>query len=67
MAAWEGNVDVMEALLQSGMNPDVLDEKRSTPLHVACSSGQAEIVRLLIQHKANIYAQNAVECRYGGE
>jgi len=56
-------VDVVEALLDLGMSPDVADDKNCRGLHAAAGTGAAEIVRLLIARGAEI---DPFEQRYGG-
>uniref|UniRef100_A0A8D8M7Q9 Ankyrin repeat protein RF_0381 n=1 Tax=Cacopsylla melanoneura TaxID=428564 RepID=A0A8D8M7Q9_9HEMI len=55
--AIEGNYTPMTALLiHKGANVNVVVDGH-TPLHMACVSRQLEIVRLLLENKANVHAK----------
>ena len=41
-----------------GADPDSNSNSGETPLHVACISGQAKIIQLLISHVSNIDAMD---------
>ncbi len=47
-AANEGRLDVMRLLLQRGANKDAYNDTGKTPLHEACSGGQADAAKLLL-------------------
>ena len=49
---------VVAALIQAGANLEVRDLEGSTPLLVACRSGNEDIVRQLVATGANIHAAN---------
>lgn len=61
-----GNTEVVAELLQTGHIDDVndtrcLDEQDdigNTPLHMACSGGHEDTVRLLVSHFANARIEN---------
>ncbi|KAF5589506.1 hypothetical protein FPANT_6288 [Fusarium pseudoanthophilum] len=56
VAAFYGWVDVAEALLKLGSNPDTEDSKGCTALHAACASveeGSTEVVQVLLKHGAD--------------
>ncbi|KAF5622709.1 uncharacterized protein FTJAE_10832 [Fusarium tjaetaba] len=56
VAAFYGWVDVVEALLKLGSNPDTEDSKGCTALHAACTSveeGSTEVVQVLLKHGAD--------------
>ena len=54
MAAYNGNVDVVNSLLKAGVPPDHHDPfTKFTPLMAAASSNQKEIVKLLLQNGAD--------------
>jgi len=53
-AAWDGRVEIVEALLEKGANPNALDNDGFTPLNLAVLSGHLGCVRLLLDHGANI-------------
>ena len=49
-----GDVDTITSLVESGI------EFGYTPLHEASGSGQPDVVSLLLDHGANIHAENSV-------
>ena len=49
-----GDVDTITSLLESGI------EFGYNPLHEASGSGQPDVVSLLLDHGANIHAENSV-------
>jgi ankyrin repeat protein len=53
-AAKEDRADVVERLLDLGMSPDVEDEARQRPLHVAASRNAIRVARLLVARGAEI-------------
>ena len=50
--------DTIRLLLEHGVDIDVLDDDRSTPLHVAAHHGSATAARVLLKHGANIQLKN---------
>ncbi|XP_013379749.1 ankyrin repeat domain-containing protein 66 [Lingula anatina] len=57
-----GDYDAVEELLNSGkvdVNLKDVEWKFKTPLHWACSKGSADIIRLLLEHKAKGTARMA--------
>ncbi|XP_008545639.1 poly [ADP-ribose] polymerase tankyrase-2 [Microplitis demolitor] len=48
-AAYNGNVDIVNALFENGAQV-TLSNKSNTPLHLAASKGHIEVVKLLLQH-----------------
>lgn len=53
------NVKEMEVLLQHGVAVDYRDEDTgNTPLLVACQAGQRQAIFFLVEHGANVNAQN---------
>ncbi|GAB4815576.1 hypothetical protein N2152v2_002622 [Parachlorella kessleri] len=58
MAAWQGDLATVEALLQSGAKPDVLDQYGSSPLHGAAWQGHASVITALIQAGAPVDARD---------
>ncbi|RHY84478.1 hypothetical protein DYB31_007463 [Aphanomyces astaci] len=57
-AAGTGNVDMLRRLLTEGVDVNLADYDRRTPLHIAASDGNAEEVKLLIQAGANCHAKD---------
>lgn len=54
MAAYHGNVEIVEILLKAGVPPDHHDPvAKLTPLVAAASSDQKEVVKLLLQNGAD--------------
>lgn len=65
IASMFGQVEVLEALLRAGADPNYCDPKdysEHPPLHLACNRGRFECVRLLVQYGASVNYQ----CRDGG-
>lgn len=59
-AAAEGNIPTMKRLLkQDGHIANMQDEYGWTPLHFAASECQTEVVGMLLQHGAKVFARNA--------
>jgi ankyrin repeat protein len=62
-AANNGDLPAVRALLDAGNhNVDECDEDGSTALLAAAWSNHPDIVRLLLEHGADINAQNATVC-----
>jgi ankyrin repeat protein len=56
-AAYAGrHLDVMRLLLERGAAPDVECSSLGLIIHIASCNGQAEAIRLLLQHKADVNA-----------
>lgn len=57
-----GNSDITGYLLSHTdlVDPSVVGQKQSTPLHIAASENNTEAIALLLEHKANPNAQNIV-------
>lgn len=61
-AVCAGNTAAAAALLRAGAARDVVSPQaliRSIPLHAAAAYGSVEMVRLLLEHEANIYCTDA--------
>lgn len=55
-AAKEGNLSQVNMLLNSGVNPEALDDYGLTPLMSAAAAGQTEVVKGLLNRGASINA-----------
>lgn len=53
-AAGRGDLAMVKQLLDSGTNPDQNDGRNYTALTAACSEGNYDIVKLLIEHKCTV-------------
>lgn len=58
LAVMTGALPIVKALLEAGAIVDMGDADGQTPLLLACLGGRLEIVRLLIDHRANPAHQN---------
>lgn len=47
------DIEAVQALLESGANPDEIEEQERTPLMWACNYPKAEVAKLLLKHGAN--------------
>ena len=54
MAARNNNLEEMQRLIVSGENINVQDDKKRTPLALACWAGHVEMVKLLIRNNAKL-------------
>lgn len=45
-------------LLEFGVDPNVTNNRKNTPLFFACANGYTEICKILIEHGANVNARN---------
>lgn len=52
------NTSILQALLQRGANPNVIDQEKLTPLHRAALADYPGYVSILVQHGANIHAKD---------
>lgn len=52
-------LDIVELLIQKGAEVNLhIPENGFTPLHFACESGSLEIVKFLVDHKADVFAKD---------
>jgi ankyrin repeat protein len=58
IAAFRGNLEVLNVLLKANADPNAVDDEGSTPLHQAVASGHIDCVKALIQAGANINAKD---------
>lgn len=58
-AAEHNNVECVQALLNSGINVDLIDQQfGETPLHVAADFGSIDVIKLLLRNKASLYIKD---------
>jgi len=57
-AAQDGDLPIVQTLIQSGASVNLQDKNKETPLHFAARSSQAEAARVLIDHGARVDAQD---------
>jgi ankyrin repeat protein len=58
--AESGNAAVLETMLACGFDPEATDKDGVTPLHRAAMGGHVEAVRVLLQHGADVNAQDGM-------
>ena len=55
--AKDGNAETVQNLIEDGANIEIKDKKNgSTPLLWACQSGHTNVVKILLQNNANVFA-----------
>ncbi|EDQ84314.1 uncharacterized protein MONBRDRAFT_30380 [Monosiga brevicollis MX1] len=59
-ACRNGDVKVVEMLLQHGADAKAKDNRGDTPLHKACRNGHVKVVEMLLKHGADAKAKNNV-------
>ncbi len=59
IVARRGDLTYLRYLLQKGADPNIRDNKGTTPLMIAAEQGQAEMAAALIDSKANVDLANA--------
>ena len=52
-AAWQGNIDIVKFLVESGANVNGRGENKSTPLMEAATYGHKDVIIYLLKHGAN--------------
>lgn len=57
-AAAKGHASMVYSLISAGINPNFMDEKGQLPLVVAAASGQALVVKLLLDNGADVAARD---------
>ena len=58
MAITDNRFKVLEALLAQGVSTEAMDDQTSTLLHIAASKGYKDIVNMLLNKRAKIYAKS---------
>ena len=60
IAAFEGFLEVCEAILDYGVSTDlnIANKRMETPLHLACKAGHKKLVQLLIRSGAEVNSQD---------
>ena len=56
--SFNNDIKTTKLLLQYNADPDLTNKYGDTALHMACREGYVEIVKLLLEHKANSYIEN---------
>ena len=57
-AAWEGDLETVNRLLDAGIEVDATDKRGRTPLYYAAMAGHVEIVQALIAADAEVNARD---------
>ena len=55
---WNGKLEFVTNLLQSGANPNSSDRDGRTPLHIAVSQGMIAMAKTLIEHGADTHLKD---------
>jgi len=50
--------DAAEILIKLKADPNIMDDKGNTPLHYATQRGHSRLVKMLVDHGANIHLEN---------
>ena len=53
LAAWYGNVEMLQLLIDNGAELDAVNSDGNTALHFAAFNGQVKVIKALINNKAN--------------
>ncbi|XP_059435106.1 ankyrin repeat-containing protein P16F5.05c-like isoform X2 [Corylus avellana] len=56
-----GHLDIVEYLVNRGVDLNAFNEEKNTPLHWACLNGHIEVVKKLILAGANVSVLNSYE------
>lgn len=62
LAAYFGATDLVNSLLEGGLDPDPRDSYGRTPLWYACQSGHKAVVVLLLENRADVAARDRNDC-----
>lgn len=63
MAVASNSQEIVEALLKSGADPNILDVDGWTPLQIAVISNFQQVVRILLKNGADINARNKIQIK----
>lgn len=58
MAAKDGHVRIVRELLKRGAGIDNATKKGNSALHIASLAGQKEVIKILVQHDADVNLQS---------
>ena len=64
VSAFEGNLQLVKHLLDRGINVDQIDNIGLTPLIYAATHGHNDVIKLLINHGADINHVNKVSIAF---
>lgn len=53
-ACWSGHANIVEFLLNNGIDPNSKSENKETPMMLSCFLGYDDSVRILLEHGANV-------------
>ncbi|XVE66936.1 hypothetical protein DITRI_Ditri08aG0119700 [Diplodiscus trichospermus] len=62
-AAGTGNAAFLDELLKARLDPDIVDSKGRTPLHIAASKGHEECVLVLLKYACNVHLRGKIRCQ----
>lgn len=52
--AAHGSIGIVRLLLEEGANPNIMDKRNASPLHIAADAGQVEVMRMLLNGGAQV-------------
>ena len=53
-----GKTEILKELLKNSVNPNCTNDEGQTPLHIACHYSHVDVVMALLNHGANVKAEN---------
>ena len=60
VAAWTSQLDILRNLISHGIDVNLPDKRKWTPLMVACANNNIYIVKLLLEHGADPHLRDCV-------